>query len=156
MDTLPPTQSLWVILLILFGLSMFFTLIEQSTIVVNDAKLKKLADSGNKKAIRLSKFLDGNSGDFVASIQFINSLLLLSIGGCAIYMYLIPLVSYFTELNINIIDACILSFVIISFITTLVYLIFGIFVPKGLAGKYSESISVYHLYGFLELYQKLF
>ena len=121
---------------------MFFTLIEQSTIVVNDAKLKKLADSGNKKAIRLSKFLDGNSGDFVASIQFINSLLLLSIGGCAIYMYLIPLVSYFTELNINIIAACILSFVIISFITTLVYLIFGIFVPKGLAGKYSESISV--------------
>ena len=71
-------------------------------------------------------------GDFVASIQFINSLLLLSIGGCAIYMYLIPLVSYFTELNINIIAACILSFVIISFITTLVYLIFGIFfVPKG-------------------------
>ena len=121
---------------------MFFTLIEQSTIVVNDAKLKKLADSGNKKAIRLSKFLDGNSGDFVASIQFINSLLLLSIGGCAIYMYLIPLVSYFTELNINIIAACLLSFVIISFITTLVYLIFGIFVPKGLAGKYSESISV--------------
>ena len=57
-------------------------------------------------------------------------------------MYLIPLVSYFTELNINIIAACILSFVIISFITTLVYLIFGIFVPKGLAGKYSESISV--------------
>ena len=117
---------------------MFFTLIEQSTIVVNDAKLKKLADSGNKKAIRLSKFLDGNSGDFVASIQFINSLLLLSIGGCAIYMYLIPLVSYFTELNINIIAACILSFVIISFITTLVYLISLILILELVMGSLGE------------------
>lgn len=128
----PLRNRYWVILLILFGLSMFFTLIEQSTIVVNDAKLKKLADSGNKKAIRLSKISRWKLRGFCSVYSIINSLLLLSIGGCAIYMYLIPLVSYFTELNINIIAACILSFVIISFITTLVYLIFGIFVPKGL------------------------
>lgn len=142
MDTLPSTNSVWVVILVLVALSMIFTCCEQSTVATNDSKLKKLVDEGNKKARRLTNFLDGNSKTFVASMQFINCLLLISIGACSMLLYFADLTGYFINIGMIFVVASILAFLIIELLTTLVYLILGILVPKGIASKYAENMAV--------------
>ena len=121
---------------------MLLTCIEQATVVVNDSRLKRLADDGNKRSLRLIEFLDGSSGAFRAGMQFANTLLVLGIGMCAMSMYLIPLSRYFSELGMGQSGAFILSFLITMVVTAMVYLIFGVFLPKGIAGKHAESIAL--------------
>ena len=142
LDTLPPVRSMWIILIILLLLSMLIRCIEQSTIVINDTRLKKLADGGSKKASRLLNFLDGGSGSFISSMQFVSAFLLLSAGICAAFMYLIPMTVYFHGFGMHFNLAFIISFVIIAMLSTIIYLILGEFIPKGIAGKYSESIAL--------------
>ena len=80
---------------------MLLTCIEQATVVINDSRLKRLADDGNKRSLRLLEFLDGSSGAFRAGMQFANTLLVLGIGMCAMSMYLIPLSRYFSEIGMG-------------------------------------------------------
>lgn len=142
MDALPRQQVLWVIIVILFVLCVLFTCIEQSTIIINDAKLKRLAESGNKKAKKLLSFLDGKSAAFRSAIQFINTLLMLSLGACTMFMYINPLTEFFIGIGAAKLFAFIIALILTVLITTFVYLIVGVFVPKGLAGKYSTQIAI--------------
>ena len=58
------------ILLVLFFIfvNAFFSGTEMAVISLNDAKMRKLAEEGDKKAKRVMKFLD-NPGNFLATIQ---------------------------------------------------------------------------------------
>ena len=58
------------ILLVLFFVlvNAFFSGTEMAVISLNDAKIHKLAEEGDKKARRVIKFLD-NPGNFLATIQ---------------------------------------------------------------------------------------
>ena len=46
----------------------FFSGTEMAVISLNDAKMHKLAEEGDRKALRVIKFLD-NPGNFLATIQ---------------------------------------------------------------------------------------
>lgn len=143
MDTLPPTRSLWIVLLILFGFSILFACAEQSTVTINDSRLKRLSDDGNHKAARLMEFLNGNSGSFMAAMQFIKTILLLSVGVCSLLVYLTPMAVYFTSHGMNSALSFTLSFIIVVVLVSLVYLALCVFIPKGLAGKHSESMALF-------------
>lgn len=142
MDTLPQQQILWVIIVVLFVLCILFTCVEQATVLISDAKLKRLSESGNKKAKKLLEFLDGNSAAFRSAIHLIDTLLILSFGACAMFMYIGPLAEVFVELELTKSFAFIISLALIVLITAMIYLAIGVFIPKGLAGKYSEKIAI--------------
>ena len=63
-------DTLLSILLVLFFVlvNAFFSGTEMAVISLNDAKMHKLAEDGDKKALRVIKFLD-NPGSFLATIQ---------------------------------------------------------------------------------------
>ena len=63
-------DTLLSILLVLFFVlvNAFFSGTEMAVISLNDAKMHKLAEDGDRKALRVIKFLD-NPGSFLATIQ---------------------------------------------------------------------------------------
>lgn len=134
---------LWVVLAAAIVLAVLTTCIYQSAIVIGDAKLKKLADEGNKKAKRLEGLLDGHSADFAGAMQFIGTIFMIVCGICSLLLFRGPL-TYTLMLNgiRSFALAYLLAFVIIVLVTALAYLVFGVFVPKGYAGKHAEGIAL--------------
>lgn len=133
---------LWVVFAVLAFLAMLTACSHQATIVIGDARLKKLAEENNKKAKKLANLLDGNSTFFASAMQLIGTLILIGLGVCAQLLYLAPLREYFVTVGIANGAAFWLAFAIIVIITALLYLVLGVFVPKGFAGKHAEGIAL--------------
>lgn len=142
MDAVPHAKMLWVILVLSLVLGVLMTSMHQAAIVIGDAKLKKMADEGNKKAKRLEKLLDGNSSSFAGAMQFINALILISCGVSSWLLFKNSLISYFSAFGMIENVTLLLSSVIIILVTTLVYLLIVVFVPKGYAAKHAETIAL--------------
>lgn len=142
MDAVPPRQMLWIVFIVFMLLAMITTCIHQSAIVIGDARLKKLAEDGNKKAKKLEKLLDGGSSAFAGAMQFISTLILIVCGICSQLLFREPLTSALMRSGISAGVSFWLAFAIIVLMTALVYLVFGVFVPKGYAGKHAEGIAL--------------
>lgn len=142
LDAVPHAKMLWVILVLSLVLGVLMTSMHQAAIVIGDAKLKKMADEGNKKAKRLEKLLDGNSSSFAGAMQFINALILISCGVSSWLLFKNSLISYFSAFGMIENVTLLLSSVIIILVTTLVYLLIVVFVPKGYAAKHAETIAL--------------
>lgn len=142
LDAVPHAKMLWVILVLSLVLGVFMTSMHQAAIVIGDAKLKKMADEGNKKAKRLEKLLDGNSSSFAGAMQFINALILISCGVSSWLLFKNSLISYFSTFGMIENVTLLISSVIIILVTTLVYLLIVVFVPKGYAAKHAETIAL--------------
>ena len=142
MDAVPPRQVLWVVLAAAIVLAVLTTCIHQSAIVIGDAKLKKLAEEGNKKAKRLEGLLDGHSTDFAGAMQFAGTLIMIVCGICSLLLFEWPLTNMLILNGISKALAFVIAFIIIVLITALAYLVFGVFVPKGYAGKHAEGIAL--------------
>lgn len=142
MDAVPPRQMLWVVLVVFMLLAMLTTCIHQATIVIGDARLKKLAEEGNKKAKKLERLLDGGSTAFAGAMQLLSTLILIFCGICSQILFQAPLTAAFMHSGMGRGLAFWLAFVIIVLVTALVYLVFGVFVPKGYAGKHAEGIAL--------------
>ncbi len=131
MDTLPP---LWVILLVLYGLSFLITLIEQSTVVANDSRLKRLSDEGDKRASTLIGFLNGHSRLMMASARFFSTVITAAAGAVSA-LYMSWFAAALPVANWLLYAAAVL-------VAAVLYLIVGVFVPKGIAGKYPEKLAL--------------
>ena len=120
-----------VILVILLGLSAFFSSAETALTTVNKIKMRSLADDGNKRAKVVLKLTD-NAGKMLSAILFGNNIVNLS-------------ASSLTTTNAIGFGADIAVAIATGIITVLI-LIFGEIVPKTVATINSEKLSLVYAY----------
>jgi len=137
---------LWplILQLILITLNAIFACAEIAVISTSDIKLEKLSEEGNKKAKKLSK-LKKDPAKFLATIQVAITLSGFLGSAFAANTFSEPLVDWFIKLGAPEIyraplDAA--AVIIITLILSYFTLVFGELVPKRMAMKNAESISL--------------
>ena len=130
------------ILLVLILSNAYFAATEIAFISLNDAKIQKQAQKGNKKAIRIHKMLKEPS-KFLATIQIgitLAGFLSSAFAADAFAQTLaIKLNEIFPMIAIDIFKA--ISIITITIILSFFTLVFGELVPKRIAMKHYEKIS---------------
>ncbi len=128
---------------LLIFLNAIFACAEIAVISVNDNKLAKLAEEGNKRAVRLAK-LTKEPARFLATIQVAITLSGFLGSAFAADNFSELLVNWLVKFNMPVslktLDA--ISVVLITLILSYITLIFGELVPKRLAMKNAEAIAL--------------
>ena len=145
-----------VLQLVLISLNAVFACAEIAVISINDAKLAKLAQEGDKRAIRLAK-LTSQPARFLATIQV--AITLAGFLGSAFAA------DYFAELltevivswNIGLSPATIdtIALILITLILSYLTLVFGELVPKRVAMKKAETLAL-GMSGLISFISKVF
>ncbi len=147
MDDPGPATSLilkLVLLLVLILINAFFAMSEIAIISLNDAKLEKQAQEGNKKAKKLLK-LTSNPSNFLSTIQIGVTLAGFLSSASASQSFVDMLsdglekLSVLTKIPAGVIDG--FSLVVITLITSYFSLVLGELVPKRVAMFNPEKIS---------------
>lgn len=148
----------WQLLLqvILIFLNAVFACAEIAVISINDAKLDKLASSGDKRAKRL-KSLTNQPSRFLATIQVAITLSGFIGSAFAADNFAEPLARAAVNLGIPLSESVLksISVVLITLVLSYFTLIFGELVPKRLAMKKSESLAL-GMSGLISFISKLF
>ena len=148
----------WQLLLqvILIFLNAVFACAEIAVISINDAKLDKLASSGDKRAKRL-KNLTNQPSRFLATIQVAITLSGFIGSAFAADNFAEPLARAAVNLGIPLSESVLksISVVLITLVLSYFTLIFGELVPKRLAMKKSESLAL-GMSGLISFISKLF
>lgn len=128
------------ILLVLILTNAYFAMSEIAIIGLNDAKLKKMADEGDKKARRLYR-LTSEPSRFLATIQVGVTLSGLLASAVAADTFARPIVAAlaFTGVSPGLIHAG--ALVVITLLLGFFQLVFGELVPKRVAMKYPEPVA---------------
>ena len=132
-----------ILLIVLIFLNAIFASAEIAVISMNDAKLKKLTEEGNKKAIKLTKLTE-QPARFLATIQVVITLAGFLNSAFAADYFADPLVDLFVSLGVPIPRSVLssVSVIIITVILSYFNLVFGELVPKRIAMKKTESLSL--------------
>lgn len=138
MDTTGVIQL--IIIIILVGLSAFFSSAETALSTVNRVKLKTLADEGNTAAANVLKILD-NYSKMLSTILIGNNIVNLSASSLTTILATNTFGSYAVGIATGVL--------------TLTILIFGEIIPKNTAMLYSEKISMVYS-GIILALMKLF
>ena len=139
----PDGGSIWfyvILLIVLILVNAFFAMSEIAIISLNDAKLRRMAQSGNKKAKILANMV-GQPSKFLATIQVgvtLSGLLASAVAADTFAEYIV-LAFGGTSINPGLIRG--ISLVVITIILSFFTLVFGELVPKRLAMNSSEKIS---------------
>ena len=140
------SDSIWILLLIqvvLIGLNAVFACAELAVLSVNETKLTKMAEQGNKRAKRLGR-LTSQPEKFLATIQVAITLSGFLGSAFAAENFSDTLVNWLVGLGVKIpyatLDAA--AVVVITLILSYFTLVFGELVPKRLAMKKSEQIAL--------------
>lgn len=136
MDSLPP-QPMLLILVIVLILCIVNTLARTASVAVSDAWLKQQAEDGNKKAKRLCKILEKNSSGFMDSLEFCSLILLIVFSGFSII-----LIGELLESRIVTPSAEIWAVLISAVVIWVIYSIVAVMLPRRIAAKYSEKMSL--------------
>lgn len=132
-----------ILLAVLILLNAVFASAEIAVISMNEAKLKKLTEEGNKKAVKLSR-LTQQPARFLATIQVAITLAGFLSSAFAADYFAEPLVKALTDAGVpvpvNVLNS--LSVVVITVILSYFSLIFGELVPKRIAMKKSEELAL--------------
>ena len=120
-----------ILLIVLIFLNAIFASAEIAVISMNDAKLKKLTEEGNKKAIKLTKLTE-QPARFLATIQVVITLAGFLNSAFAADYFADPLVDLFAGLGVPIPRSVLssVSVIIITVILSYFNLVFGELVPK--------------------------
>lgn len=132
-----------ILLIILIFLNAAFASAEIAVISMKDARLKKLTDEGNSKAIKLTA-LTKQPARFLATIQVAITLASLLQSAFAAENFAGPLVSILTDAGVTISESVLRSVCVIVITLILAYfnLVFGELVPKRVAMKKAESMAL--------------
>ncbi len=131
------------LLLALILLNAFFAMSEIAVISLNEQKVKKLAECGNKKAIKLQKLLDDMSG-FLSTIQIGVTLAGFLASALAASNFAEPLAGLVAPVfGLSQPNGTLLSVstVIVTVIISFFSLVLGELVPKSIAIKKSEKVA---------------
>lgn len=139
-------DSVWLMLLlqvVLIALNAVFASAEIAIISMNDNKLAKMAQEGNKKAIKLAK-LTSKPARFLATIQVAITLSGFLGSAFAADNFSDKLVALIMKSGINIPEKTLDSVVVILITLILSYftLVFGELVPKRVAMRKAESLAL--------------
>lgn len=149
---------IWQLLLqiILIALNAVFACAEIAVISFNDAKLDKLAEQGDKRAVRLSK-LTSQPARFLATIQVAITLAGFLGSAFAADNFSDLLTENLSGLGLPIAKSTLntISVIIITIILSYFTLIFGELVPKRIAMKKAESMAL-GISGTVSFISKLF
>ena len=116
-----------IVIIVLIGLSAFFSSAETSFTMINKLKLRSMCAEGNKGAIRVAKILE-NPSRMLSSILVGNNIVNIGVS------------SLTTTFTINHFGGAATG--ISTAILTVILLIFGEITPKTLASKRAESIAI--------------
>ena len=132
-----------ILLIVLIFLNAIFASAEIAVISMNDAKLKKLTEEGNKKAIKLSKLTE-QPARFLATIQVVITLAGFLNSAFAADYFADHLVDLFISRGVPVPRSVLSSVAVIIITVILSYfnLVFGELVPKRIAMKKTESLSL--------------
>ncbi len=135
--------TLLLIQVILIALNAIFASAEIAVLSINEAKLEKLSNQGNKKAMRLRR-LTAEPAKFLATIQVAITLSGFLGSAFAAENFSDPLVDFIIGLGVNIPRASLdaIAVILITLILSYFTLIFGELVPKRIAMKKSEGIAL--------------
>lgn len=149
---------IWQLILqiILIALNAVFACAEIAVISFNDAKLEKLAEQGDKRAVRLSK-LTSQPARFLATIQVAITLAGFLGSAFAADNFSDLLTENLSGLGLPIAKSTLntISVIIITIILSYFTLIFGELVPKRIAMKKAESMAL-GISGTVSFISKLF
>lgn len=139
-------DSVWLMLLlqvVLIALNAVFASAEIAIISMNDNKLAKMAQEGNKKAVKLAK-LTSKPAKFLATIQVAITLSGFLGSAFAADNFSDKLVGLIMKTGINIPEKTLDSVVVILITLILSYftLVFGELVPKRVAMRKAESLAL--------------
>ncbi|MGI1690028.1 hemolysin family protein [Thermoanaerobacter uzonensis] len=136
------TELLFLVALI--ALNGFFAASEIAVISLNDNKIKQMAEKGNKKAVLLKSLLNEPS-KFLATIQIGVTFAGFLASAFASESFANQLVGLIKQTNLSISESTLknISIIIITLILSYFTLILGELVPKRLAMKKSEAISMF-------------
>lgn len=137
------TFTLILLQVVLIALNAVFACAEIAVLSVNETKLNKMAEDGNKKAKRLSK-LTKEPAKFLATIQVAITLSGFLGSAFASENFSDGIVEWLISLGVTV-DRSILdsiSVVIITLILSYFTLVFGELVPKRIAMKKSEKLAL--------------
>jgi len=129
--------------LVLILLNAIFACAEIAVLSMNEAKLEKLAEQGNKKAKRLSK-LTREPARFLATIQVAITLSGFLGSAFAADNFSDPLVAWLIGLGIKIPEATLntIAVILITLILSYFTLVLGELVPKRIAMQKSEQLAL--------------
>ena len=129
--------------IVLIALNAVFTSAEIAVLTVNEAKLERMAEQGNKRAGRLFR-LTREPAKFLATIQVAITLSGFLGSAFAADNFSDPLVDLALSLGVNVPRSTldVIAVVLITLILSYVTLIFGELVPKRIAMKRSEQIAM--------------
>ena len=134
---------LLLIQVVLIALNAIFASAEIAVLSLNETKLEKMAEGGNKRARRLRK-LTGEPARFLATIQVAITLSGFLGSAFAADNFSGPLVDWLISLGVGIPRGTLstLSVIVITLILSYFTLIFGELVPKRIAMKKSEQLAL--------------
>ncbi len=147
MDADPPDGNLWlqiVLLIVLVLCNAFFAASEIAIISLNDNKVRKLAEEGNKKAKKIMK-LTADSSNFLATIQIGVTLAGFLTSASASQSLAEPLADWFIGTFPNLASQAAMiesvSVILITILMSYFSLVFGELVPKRIAMQKAESLA---------------
>lgn len=142
--------------IVLIAINAVFACVEIAVVSVNGTKLEKMVSEGNKKAKRLQK-LTSQPSRFLATIQVAITLSGFLGSAFAADNFSGPLVDWLISLGVPVPEKMLdtIAVVLITLILSYITLIFGELVPKRVAMKKTESISL-GLSGMITVVAKIF
>lgn len=138
-----PEGGLWIyilLLLILILINAFFAMSELAVISLNDNKVKKMAQDGNKNATILVNMINEPS-KFLSTIQVGVTLSGLLASAIAADTFAEYIVYYFRNIAISPTVIRVVSLAVITLVLSFFTLVFGELVPKRIAMQNYEKIS---------------
>lgn len=132
-----------VVLLVLILINAFFAMSEIAIISLNDNKIKRMAEEGDKKALKVLKLTEDAAG-FLSTIQIGVTLAGFLASAAAASNFAEPLANAIASLfKLEAPSAFLsgLSMVIVTILISFVTLVFGELAPKRIAMKKSESVA---------------
>lgn len=135
--------KLIILQLVLIALNAVFACAELAVLSINETKLERMADQGDKRAMRLFK-LTREPAKFLATIQVAITLSGFLGSAFAADGFSEPLVDWLLGLGVNIPRATLdsIAVVVITLILSYFTLVFGELVPKRVAMKKAEALGL--------------
>ncbi|PKK93568.1 MAG: hypothetical protein CVV61_03990 [Tenericutes bacterium HGW-Tenericutes-6] len=143
------TSSL--IMLFLIIMSAVFSASEVAIVAISDSKVKEDAESGYKRAIRLSHFIESPKA-YMTTIQVLVTLIAIINGAIALDTFSNDVVTWFDS-NHFMIEPIVIT--VIAFMLLIFHVVLGQMIPRRLANKYPDQIA-YGTIGFILFFVKLF
>ena len=132
-----------ILLVLLIAMNAMFAATEIAVISMNDVKLKNMADNGDKRAIRLVNLTE-QPARFLSTIQVAITLASLLQSAVAAETFADKIVTRLVEAGVSISPSVLngIAIVVITVILSYFTLVFGELVPKRVAMKKTDAISL--------------